>query len=44
MEFVRRMARGRSDAPARALTAVVVVVFVAVALVTGVALLIYLLL
>ena len=44
MEFVRRMARGRSDAPARALTAVFVVVLVAVAFVNAVAILIYLLL
>ena len=44
MEFVRRMARGRSDAPARALTVVFVVVFLAVAVVTAAAILIYLLL
>jgi len=45
MDFVRKLARGRSDAtPARALSAVFVVVFAVVAVVTAVAILIYLLL
>jgi hypothetical protein len=42
MEFVRRLARGRSEAtPARAMTAVFVVVAVVVGAVLAVALLIY---
>jgi hypothetical protein len=42
MDFVRRLARGRSEAtPARAMTAVFVVVAVAVGVVLAVALLIY---
>jgi hypothetical protein len=44
MDFVRRMARGRGDAPVRALSAVFLVVFAVVALVTAAAILIYVLL
>ena len=45
MEFMRRLARGRSEAtPARAMGAVFVVVFAAVAVVTAAAILVYLLL
>ena len=43
-DFVRRMARGKSDAtPARALSAVFVVVFAVVAVVLAAAFLVYLL-
>lgn len=45
MEFMRKMARGRSEAtPARAMGAVFVVVFAAVAVVVAAAFLVYFLL
>jgi hypothetical protein len=45
MEFMRKLARGRSEAtPARAMSAVFVVVFAAVAVVVAAAFLVYFLL